>query len=182
MSWSASGSEVAEAVELEVLATPKRAVSIVIGYSRPSGYKGHMSMRQLPVLLLLAASACSTKPDAEGSQVRIVDTFDPKDMASADAKVLAQLQNAGADLRKPTHFIHHLYFRTREGAEAARAQLGEYSNGPVKTMEGEWPFYFDAETHAVPSPANVAAARRRFEQVAAGTNGTYDGWEAAVTP
>jgi hypothetical protein len=140
-----------------------------------------MSMRRLPILLLLAASACSSKPDAAGSQVRIVDRFDAKDTAAADAKVLAQLQQAGANLLAPTHFIHHMYFRTREGAEAARAQLGEYTNGPVKTMEGEWPFYFDAETHAVPSPANIAAARRRFEQVAAATDGTYDGWEAAVT-
>ncbi len=47
----------------------------------------------------------------------------PPDIESMDGQVIAQLRNAGADLRLPRDTVHYLYFQTEDGASIAAEQL-----------------------------------------------------------
>jgi len=98
----------------------------------------------------------------------------------ADRAVLAQLQQTGADLTKPTHIIHYLYFASQDAAVAARAHVPAPLVATVDDAEGEWEL---AVAHDdVPSLANIAKVRQQLMAIAAAHRGAYDGWEAAVTP
>lgn len=134
-------------------------------------------------MLLVPIASCGKKQDAHerarADQVQILDTHETSDPVSGDEAVLAQLQHAGADLSKPTHVIHHVYFASAEGAEAARRRLRDPYTGSVEPSEQQ--FLLSVEHHVVPSLANIGAAREELEKLAVDHGGDYDGWEAAVT-
>jgi hypothetical protein len=108
-----------------------------------------------------------------------------------DRQVLAAMASRGADLRKPAHTIHFLYFKSRAGADSAAADLraAGYQNVRVdrapstsiwKRLFGPREFSCIAETHAVPSEAAVFATTDKMNRLAATYTGVYDGWEASV--
>ena len=108
-----------------------------------------------------------------------------------DRLVLADLAESGSDMNKPAHTIHFLCFKTIESAKSAAIDLEAegFTNVRIERLPCESvlkrllrqnDFICVAETHAVPSEANVFAASDRMETVAQKYDGKYDGWEASV--
>ncbi len=101
------------------------------------------------------------------------------------------MKSHGADLTKPAHTIHFLYFKNRETAQSASEELRRsgYSNlrvhrAPTKSiwkrLFGPAEFSCIAETHAIPSEESVFATTDWMNALAAKFAGDYDGWEASV--
>jgi hypothetical protein len=107
-----------------------------------------------------------------------------------DELVLQQLREHGADVSQPTAIRHYLYVPTHAEAELAVAELtargfaavltpplGALGDGTTST---DWGVV--ATETAAPSIEHVRATRAVFARLATKFGGTYDGWEAAVTP
>jgi hypothetical protein len=108
----------------------------------------------------------------------------PKTPKEADRLALRQLAGRGADLSKPRHIVHFLYFSGEANAHAAADAIGEASwttavEPPTDTI-AEW--CVKADAHRTVGPETVAAFRTWFETLAAEHGGEYDGWEAAAKP
>lgn len=108
-----------------------------------------------------------------------------------DRQLLATLASHGADLAKPAHIIHFLYFKTIDAARAAASELQRegYQNLRVhrtptaslwKRLFGPREYSCIAETQAVPSEAGVFSTTDRLNALAQKLGGEYDGWEASV--
>ena len=108
-----------------------------------------------------------------------------------DRQVLALLLEHGADLTKPTHIVHYLYFPSSEAAEIAEAELKStgFTNirinrsPPANFWErivGSKTFSFIAEQNAVPSEERVFRTTEKLNALAEQLDGEYDGWEAAI--
>jgi hypothetical protein len=108
----------------------------------------------------------------------------PATSAELDALVIRQLVGAGADLTKPRHVIHFLYFDDEASARAADDQIGaagyETTVRPPGEVIEQWSVR--AETHRVVTSSTVEVFRTWFERVASEHGGEYDGWEAAAEP
>jgi hypothetical protein len=108
----------------------------------------------------------------------------PKTPEEADALALRQLEGRGADLAKPRHVIHFLYFDGEADARAAAEAIDEASwktvvEPPVEEIE-QW--CVKADAHRIVAAETVSAFRAWFERVATDHDGEYDGWEAAAKP
>ena len=101
-----------------------------------------------------------------------------------DRLSLKQLRRGGADLSRPRHILHFLYFADEEAARAAGEVLSvgayEVEVNPPDEQVAEW--VVRAETTRVIDETTVSVYRRFFEQVASEHGGEYDGWEAATKP
>jgi hypothetical protein len=108
----------------------------------------------------------------------------PKTPQEADALALRQLAGRGADLAKPRHVIHFLYFSIEADARAAAAAIGEaaWTTAVEAPSEEIAHWCVKADAHRTVGPDTVAAFRIWFEKVAAEHGGEYDGWEAAAKP
>jgi hypothetical protein len=108
----------------------------------------------------------------------------PKTPQEADSLALRQLAGRGADLAKPRHVIHFLYFAREADARAAAQSVAEgswtASVEPPSEAIAEW--CVKADGHRTVGPDTVAAFRTWFEGIAAKHGGEYDGWEAAARP
>jgi hypothetical protein len=101
-----------------------------------------------------------------------------------DALALRHLEARGADLSKPRHIIHFLYFAEESDARATATAVEDAGwtvvvEQPSETIS-EWTVRAD-QTRVV-SSATVGSFRAWFEHVAAEHRGEYDGWEAAAKP
>jgi Regulator of ribonuclease activity B len=108
----------------------------------------------------------------------------PKTPQEADSLALRQLAGRGADLSKPRHVVHFLYFPSEADARAAAEACdeGKWTTAvepPTETID-QW--CLKAEAHRTVGPDTVAAFRAWFEGVASTHGGEYDGWEAAAKP
>jgi hypothetical protein len=108
----------------------------------------------------------------------------PATPQEADQLVLRQLAGRGADLTKPRHVIHHLYFADEINARGAAEVIDQTDwdatvKPPDETIE-EWSLR--AEGYRVIGSATVEAFRMWFEQIALDHHGEYDGWEASAKP
>jgi len=108
-----------------------------------------------------------------------------------DLQVLAAMASHGADLSKPAHTIHYLYFKTLENANAAADELRVSGYETVKVhrspptsiwekLFGSKTFSCIAETHTVPSQSSVFATTDRMNALTTKLGGEYDGWEASI--
>ena len=108
-----------------------------------------------------------------------------------DLQVLEAMKAAGSDLSKPAHIIHYLYFKSMSSAESAATELRSSGFEKLnvhpspgdsfwKRLLGKREFSCIAETHAVPSEANVFESTRQMNDLAAKHGGEYDGWEASI--
>lgn len=115
---------------------------------------------------------------------RIRHQGSPKTPQDADRLALRQLAGRGADLAKPRHVIHFLYFATEDDARAAADAVTEgswtASLEPPTDMIDQW--CVKADGHRILAPETVVAFRSWFESLAARHDGEYDGWEAAAKP
>ena len=108
----------------------------------------------------------------------------PTTPQEADQLVLRQLTGRGADLAKPRHVIHYLYFAQETSARDAAAMIGqaewETEIGPPDERIAEWSVR--AAGYRIIGTATVDAFRAWFEEIAAEFQGEYDGWEASAKP
>ena len=108
----------------------------------------------------------------------------PAAPAELDRLSLKQLRKRGADLARPRHVLHFLYFADQTSAQSAAATLsaGGYDTtvGPPDDSVAAW--LVRAETTRVVDETTVPAYRHWFEHVADAHGGEYDGWEAATKP
>jgi hypothetical protein len=119
----------------------------------------------------------------DGDGVVADETGDPTE---DDRLVLEQLRAAGADLSQSREVNHFIHLPSREAAEAL-SPIVKNEGHDVKLVEPDpeihdelLPWTVVATSHTVVSDEGVAAARRRFTELAAEYGGKYDGWEAAV--
>ena len=108
----------------------------------------------------------------------------PATPADADRRALRQLETLGADLTKPRHVIHFVYFEDEGSARQAAEEIERagYATTLVAPDDRfrEWRVHADGTR--VMSPTTVEGFRSWFEHIAAEHGGEYDGWEAARTP
>lgn len=108
----------------------------------------------------------------------------PKTPADADRIALRQLRALGADLTKPRHLIHFVYFPDEESAHRAAEAIERagYATRIVAPDDRFREWRVHAEATRVVSETTVDGFRSWFDQVASEHGGEYDGWEAARTP
>lgn len=121
----------------------------------------------------------------------IINTMQAERIRDGDRQVLAALSEHGADLTKPTHIIHYLYFLSAGAADEAATylRLNGFHNvraersPPINLWErivGSKTFSCIAEQTAVPSEEHVFRTTDQLRALADQHNGEYDGWEAAI--
>jgi hypothetical protein len=108
----------------------------------------------------------------------------PATPAEMDELMLRQLAGLGADLSRPRHVLHFLYFDDEASANAAGEDIGNagYETTVSAPREGIPQWSVRAESHRVVDRTTVDAFRAWFEGVASEHGGEYDGWEAAAEP
>jgi hypothetical protein len=114
---------------------------------------------------------------------RIRNQGAPTTPQEADALAVRQLAGRGADLSKPRHIIHFLYFAAEEDARSAAEAIAETWRTTVEPPDdtiAQW--CVRAEGDRTVGPETVAAFRLWFDDIAAAHRGEYDGWEAAAKP
>jgi hypothetical protein len=109
---------------------------------------------------------------------------DPVSERGSDADALRRLEALGARLSRARHVIHALSFTSETAARDAAAAIEragwEVTVTAPELDGGEWDVR--AEGERVVDGTTVGAFRSWFERVAAGRDGTYQGWEAAAKP
>lgn len=97
---------------------------------------------------------------------------------------LAQLRGVGADLVRPRHVLHFLYFETEDDARRAveAVEAAGYDATVVEPEGTATQWSVRAEATRVVDDTTVSAYRAQFEQIASTYGGEYDGWEAAAEP
>ena len=108
----------------------------------------------------------------------------PESPQAADRLVIRQLQGLGADLTRPRHVIHFLYFDSESDARGAAEELdsADYEVSVMSPHDKVPQWTVRAEGYRVVGATTVEAFRTWFEQLAAEFHGEYDGWEAASKP
>jgi uncharacterized membrane-anchored protein len=107
----------------------------------------------------------------------------PRTPEEADALALRQLAGRGANLSKPRHVIHFLYFDTEADARAASEAIGDVwrvTVEPPGETRARWCVRADGDR--IVGRETVAGFRAWFEGIAEAHGGEYDGWEAAAKP
>jgi Regulator of ribonuclease activity B len=115
---------------------------------------------------------------------RLIRGSPPSDPAALDQLVIAQLRALGADLTRPRHVRHYLYFAEEEDARHAARDI-EHAGYDVTVTEPDeaahvWTVL--AEGYRIVGADTVAGFRAWFEHIAAELHGEYDGWEPATKP
>jgi hypothetical protein len=107
----------------------------------------------------------------------------PTTPEEADRLALRQLAGRGADLSKPRHVIHFLYFPSEAEARAVIETIGDAwkteLEAPTESI-GQW--CVKADGNRTVSYETAAAFRSWFDDIARRHGGEYDGWEAAAKP
>jgi hypothetical protein len=108
----------------------------------------------------------------------------PKTPGEADALALRHLVSRGADLARPRHLVHFLYFDREDDARAAEASATEAGWGAelLAPREAITVWTVRADGTRVVNAKTVEAFRSSFERLAAEHGGEYDGWEASAKP
>lgn len=140
-------------------------------------------MRLIPVLLvlvLLIAVRMWSRRSARAARVATADG--PIGSLEGDRQVLQQLQQAGADLTRPTTVNYYLYYDDRAAADRAASHASAAPLVATVRRAGDdsaWLCFVSGTM--VPSETNIRAQTTRLVAIAQATGGRYDGWEAAVT-
>ena len=119
-----------------------------------------------------------------GFRERLLRGKPPEDPAALDQLVVRQLRGLGADLSKPRHVRHFLYFEHERDARAAADVIaeGDYDVS-VAAPDGDEPSWtVVGEGYRVVGADTVAGYRAFFEHVCEEHRGEYDGWEPAAKP
>lgn len=114
-----------------------------------------------------------------------LDRFTPGDPEDphGDRATLRQLVEHGADLSKPTTFIHYIVFPDRDRATAGARLIAETLGYDVRGSAPEEPdgaWLVMAQREQVPTLDNIDRMRTALSLAAEQHRGDYDGWEAAI--
>ncbi|HXG77650.1 MAG TPA: ribonuclease E inhibitor RraB [Gaiellaceae bacterium] len=108
----------------------------------------------------------------------------PRTPEEVDRLVLRQLQARRADLTRPRHVIHVVYFAGEAQARAA-AEEAERAGWNATVEPPREPLHLwclSADAMRVVDTTTVSGFRAWFERLAEEHGGEYDGWEAAAKP
>lgn len=134
----------------------------------------------LGVLLAMAAALIWSRRTVDPLHVESLQG--PIGSLDGDRQVLRRLQQAGADLSKPTEVNYYLYYRDRALADSAAARgSADPLVATVQRAADNSAWLCLVTGTMVPSEANIRAHTIRLLALAQATGGRYDGWEAAVT-
>jgi hypothetical protein len=104
--------------------------------------------------------------------------------AEVDKISIKQLRKLGADLSRPRHVLHFVYFDDEQSASSAAEAIAEggYTTEvePPSDTVDQW--LVRSESMRVVDDSTVPVYRHWFEEIAASHGGEYDGWEAAKKP
>jgi hypothetical protein len=109
-------------------------------------------------------------------------TIDEEDQLAID-----QIRQAGGNLAKPTEIVFHLYFQAEAQALPVSVELRNLGyNVSVDVIEAvsesEQTFWAVIATrHELLTIEFIRDASVELNRIAAAANGSFDGWEAAVT-
>jgi hypothetical protein len=108
----------------------------------------------------------------------------PRDAAAVDQDVVRQLRSLGADLSRPRHVRHFIYFQEEGFARRAAEEIekADYTTTLTEPSENVPLWTVRAEGFRVIGEETVAGFRAWFEHIADHYNGEYDGWEPATKP
>jgi hypothetical protein len=97
---------------------------------------------------------------------------------------LAHLKALGADLERPRHVLHFVYFDHEADARLAAeaVETAGYETAVLQPTDKIAQWCVRAETTRVVNESSLRAVRAWFEIVAQEHRGEYDGWEAAAKP
>jgi hypothetical protein len=99
----------------------------------------------------------------------------------ADARTLASLSRAGADLTRETLVTFHVYFATEEAADDVAAVLSDEGyQGAVQASADGSTWHCSLARRMTPTPEAIRLAASRVSDVARPLGGVYDGWEVAA--
>lgn len=96
-----------------------------------------------------------------------------------DWPTIEELLRAGADLSRPRHTRHVLYFPAQDLAMRAKGML-EAPERSIRVQKMNREHLLILEVTMVVNAQTIASLRGELEHVAARIGGDYDGWEAAV--
>jgi regulator of RNase E activity RraB len=115
-------------------------------------------------------------------QVTFEVTSRTDDSNELDRQVLETLREEGTDLAKPRSTDFYVYFRTREGADAASETLRAegYEVKSSADPESERPWLVFATRELVVGEGSIEAAEALFRKLAEQHDGEYDGWETSA--
>jgi regulator of RNase E activity RraB len=125
-----------------------------------------------------------TKPPYDRDDLEVLDTFEVNSPGEGDRKVIEQLLASGADLNKPRHTIHFLYFPSSKVADEASEALRQagYNANTCEQSEipsqNSWPVLAD-KTGLVNQSA-MERERVFLDALAESFSGEYDGWETSL--
>jgi hypothetical protein len=104
--------------------------------------------------------------------------------AELDRLSLKHLEKRGADLARPRHIIHFLYFESEADARRACEDVpaGGWDATVVPPEEPRTRWVVRGEATRMVDARTVESYRAWFEQIAEEHHGEYDGWEASVKP
>lgn len=105
-------------------------------------------------------------------------------LRQTDLSVLRTLTDAGAELERPRHVLHYLYFPSQRAAEQAVATAAAQgweaaAREPLVDIARHWSVVAQRDD-AVLVPEFVRQSTEFFENLAAIHQGEYDGWEAGT--
>jgi hypothetical protein len=108
----------------------------------------------------------------------------PRDPEAVDQYVVKQLRSLGADLSRPRHVRHFIYFQEEGFARRAAEEIerADYTATVTEPSEDVPVWTVRAEGYRVIGEDTVPGFRAWFEHIAADYNGEYDGWEPATKP
>ena len=120
----------------------------------------------LLLAVLLIPAGCSAQTAAE----------------SADARVIENLREAGADLTKPHLIEFFFYFPTEGKARTAAKELAElkYSVKEIRPSNDPTSWTVLANRKMVPRLVDISSSTRELELIADEYDGEYDGWGTEV--
>lgn len=98
-----------------------------------------------------------------------------------DTQVIAQLRQAGSDLRKPHPIEFFFYTPTAAAADRLAQQLrseGFAVQAQPAATGSDWSV--QATKSLIPDAADMTSRRKRFEAMASAEQGSYDGWGTPV--
>lgn len=148
-------------------------------------------MRPAAVILALviALSACSgkQKPQPDGKTMELVDTYDEsahktRDENHPDARVIRQLIEAGANLKKPHKPDFQFEFKELEDARAVAKKLQSegFASKIYKPKKGSPTYELNSQKEMIIEFKTMADLTDRLRKLAKEHRGEMTGWGTPV--
>jgi len=141
---------------------------LVLGFIPPFN---SMSLTSIAIVVLVATIAAV-----------LIHAHRTGSHASADLRVITQLQRAGSKVDKPHEIDFFLYFPNEESARQAAEKIRpeEFRLSMKPDSQGRQQWLVQLHRTMLPEVWALVEIRRKFTEIAEASGGSYDGWGAAV--